>query len=166
MKKNKKNKSPITLSRLTQYIFLMVYMFTILFSMFVILLLVIKSEYNLTTQLIVALFSFVGISATVSIAFYFKKSEHENDRKIANAMYEKRLDKAEEMCYKLKAGKIDMAGIIAFKELISESETTIQNYGGFSSLVSEEKTFAVPSPSEIISDITDELVQHSNLRGS
>lgn len=85
--------------------------------------------YEYGVQVLIGLFSMSGAIITISISYYEWKSKNENQTKINNAKYDKRLDLAMKICDNLKEGKIDIQSVAVLKELISDGQTNVSVNG-------------------------------------
>jgi len=150
-----------TLSHITQYVFLSMYIFVVIFGVMKIAELFRLQQYSLGVQLIIALFSFVGISATVSVGFYFNKSQKENDRKISNAKYDKRLNMAIKISDLLKENKLSANAVSLLKSLISDNETSVNvdRFGGVTTI--DETKYSASNLASNLSSIGSEIISNN-----
>lgn len=95
--------------------------------------------YEYGVQVLIGLFSMAGMVITISISYYEWKSKNENQTKINNAKYDKRLNLAMKICEYLKDGKIDTQSVIILKDIISDGQTSVSvnGYNGTVTTVDE-----------------------------
>lgn len=171
-----KNKLPLSASHLTLYIILLVYIATAIFGMIIAYNFIIEYP-DYTVQIIIGLFSFVGVCGTSTIAFYCNKAKAENEMSSANRKYEMRLNLAMQVVKEINAGKLSADGITLAKALISDNETSVLStgYGGVT-VVDEQKFSGVNNPNtfsdantNIFSNIEeptlDEILERCNYKG-
>ena len=133
-----------TVSHITLYTFLVIYVAVAILGAVLIVLFMPKYP-EIIVQLFIAYFSFIGISATVSISFYFSKSQKENERKIANAKNDFRLDMAKEIFELIRTNKLDSQSISLLKILISDSDTSVNVGGCGDTSVIDNTTYSAPN---------------------
>lgn len=99
--------------------------------------------YDTAAQVIIALFSFVGICGSISIGFYSDKAKAENTKRADEEKYNKRLQLSLEICDYLRNNEITVESVNVLKTMISDSDVTITSTGDNFSVMEETK-YTVP----------------------
>lgn len=140
----KRRKLPMSASHLTLYIILTVYLITALFGIFISLKLS-KEHPEFTVQILIALFSFVGVCGTGTIGFYTNKASKENELEANNRRFDTYINKIEKMSEKISKGEISQEGMMWFNILRQDSNTTIST-NGFGGITTVDNTnFSSPN---------------------
>lgn len=99
--------------------------------------------YDTAAQVIIALFSFVGICGSISIGFYSDKAKAENTKRADEEKYNKRLQLSLKICDYLRTNEITLESVNVLKTMISDSDVTITSTGDNFSVMEETK-YATP----------------------
>lgn len=147
MAKKTKYKLPMSASHLTLYVILSVYIVTAIVGIIIAWLLM-NSDTEYTTRILIGLFSFVGVCGSVTVGFYSHKAQAENELSAKERTITKRLDLVKQI-FDLKAkGKIDDNSVALALALLTDSDTTITT-NGFGGITNIENTdFLVSNPNE------------------
>ena len=106
--------------------------------------------YDLAVQIFIALITGTGAFSTIGISFYEWKAKNENEAKVNNAKYDKRLDLAMRICDNLKEGKIDIQSVAVLKELISDGQTSISVNSANGTVTTVEDTrYSIQNPYDV-----------------
>lgn len=152
--KKPKRKLPMSASHLTLYIILGVYLTTAIFGIVVSAILM-KQYPEYMVQIIIALFSFVGVCGTGTIGFYTAKASKENEISSNMKKFETYLKIIREMSKDFSQNKISQDGMMWFNILRQENSTTIST-NGFGGITTIDNTnFSTPNPTSntSISDV-------------
>lgn len=163
--KKPKYKLPMSASHLTLYIILAVYLFTAVFGIVVSAILM-KQYPEYMVQIIIALFSFVGVCGTGTIGFYTAKASKENELNSNMKRFEIYLKIIREVSKDFSDGKISQNGIAWFNILRQENTTTVQTngYGGISTV--EQTNYLAQNPtSEIENPLDNNVIDNSTPQG-
>ena len=148
-KLNRKSLLPFSASHLVLYIALIVF-FTVAFCGIGWINHCFELElYDTTAQLIIALFSFVGICGSISIGFYSDKAKAENTKRADEEKYNKRLQLSLQICDYLRNNEITVESVNVLKAMISDSEVAITSIGDSCTVVEETKYKAPQTLQEI-----------------
>lgn len=158
--RNKKRKLPISASHLVLYGALLLYILTGIFGI-VLACIMLYTYPEYTVQIVIALFSFVGVCGTASIGFYSTKAKDEHKQDADNRKYEKRLTMAKEIFVLLNNEKLSPIAINLLKDLISDSETSIttNSYGDNTISTIDAITYGVNDTEEIPQSLEDNVIQ-------
>lgn len=123
MSYNRKSKKlPLSASHLMLYIVLGAYLSVVVFGMLMARTLLIQEYVDSAVQVLIGLFSFVGVCGSVSISFYSWKAKAENEVASANRKYEERLRMAKQICDDLKDHSVDRQSVFLLRTLISDTD--------------------------------------------
>lgn len=125
MSYNKKTKKlPLSASHLMLYIVLSAYLSVVIFGILIARNLLAHEYIDSAVQVLIGLFSFVGVCGSVSISFYSWKAKSENEVASANRKYEERLRMAKQICDDLKEQTVDRQSVFLLRTLISDTDNT------------------------------------------
>lgn len=140
----KPKKLPLSASHLMLYIVLGAYLSVVVFGILVARNLLTQEYIDSAVQVLIGLFSFVGVCGTVSISFYSWKAKAENEVASANRKYEERLRMAKQICDDLKKQTVDRQSVFLLRTLISDTDNTyFPNYDETSETKIERQGFDV-----------------------
>lgn len=123
MSYNRKSKKlPLSASHLMLYIVLGAYLSVVVFGILVAQNLLTQEYIDSAVQVLIGLFSFVGVCGSVSISFYAWKAKAENEVASANRKYEERLRMAKQICDDLKDHSVDRQSVFLLRTLISDTD--------------------------------------------
>lgn len=123
MSYNKKTKKlPLSASHLMLYIVLGAYLSVVVFGIVMVRNLLVYEYIDSAVQVLIGLFSFVGVCGSVSISFYSWKAKAENEVASANRKYEERLRMAKQICDDLKERAVDRQSVFLLRTLISDTD--------------------------------------------
>ena len=124
----KTKKLPLSASHLMLYIVLGAYLSVVVFGILMARNLLTQEHIDSAVQVLIGLFSFVGVCGTVSISFYSWKAKSENEAASANRKYEERLRMAKQICDDLKDHTVDRQSVLLLRTLISDTDIYYQNH--------------------------------------
>lgn len=123
MRYNRKSKKlPLSASHLMLYIVLGAYLSVVVFGILTEQNLLAQEYIDSAVQVLIGLFSFVGVCGSVSISFYSWKAKAENEVASANRKYEERLRMAKQICDDLKDHSVDRQSVFLLRALISDTD--------------------------------------------
>lgn len=115
-------KFPLSASHLMLYIVLGAYLSVVVFGILAVRNLLSQDYIDSAVQVLIGLFSFVGVCGSVSISFYSWKAKAENEIASANRKYEERLRMAKQICDDLKEHTVNRQSIFLLRTLISDTD--------------------------------------------
>lgn len=118
----KQKKLPLSASHLMLYIVLGAYLSVVAFGILMARNLLVHEYIDSAVQVLIGLFSFVGVCGSVSISFYSWKAKAENEVASANRKYEERLRMAKQICDDLKERTVDRQSVFLLRTLISDTD--------------------------------------------
>ena len=113
--------------------------------------------FDLAAQILPTLFTVTGAFSAVAISYYEWKAKNENQAKINNAKYDKRIDLATRICDNLRDGTIDIQSVAVLKEIISDGQTSISVNSTNGTITTVEDTKFTASNPYDVDDILDEF---------
>lgn len=120
---NKKTKKlPLSASHLMLYIVLGAYLSVVVFGIVMVWNLLGHEYIDFAVQVLIGLFSFVGVCGSVSISFYSWKAKAENEAASTNRKYEERLKMAKQICDDLKERTVDKQSVLLLRALIIDTD--------------------------------------------
>ena len=158
-----------TVSHLILYVFLSLYVFVAIFTIIEVTNLYNIGHINNANYLLMGLFSFIGVSASIAIPFYFNKSKAENTIRENNIKYKMRFEMAKDVTKAYTKGEINDVGLKAMLSMISDKDTSI-NIGGWgeNSTIEEIKYNApnfIPPIQEGLSNTINPLESEDGIYG-